>query len=337
MSAQADAPLAITWSIGPPMPQYRKGGVAGAVDGHVIYAGGMQNPWCEPDDVLAYDPESRTWEFITPMPANPSYTSGASTGDGLYVLGGRNADGRCFRLTHEGGKWVWTELPTLQQPRVVAAVGVVGDLLIAAGGGWGMKLGGFDSTPVSIVEALDLNEVDAGWQTLPHYPSFRRSGAMAAACGGKFYMFGGYRRLEAGVEADDGFVGKDREGYFAEAFCYAPPAAQWSGLSDLPHIGSGGCAVSYADRYVIIMGTAGQNQTTFMFEGRQIGGYSDEVIVYDTVTDQYSILEERIPAGLNDVKACIIGDTIYCVGGESVDPQTSNTVNLLQIGRITMR
>lgn len=334
MAARAEVPFRITWSLGPPMPQYRKGGIAGVVDGHVIYAGGMQNPWREPDDVLAYDPQTRRWEFITPMPANPSYTSGTSAGDVLYVLGGRNADGRCFRLTHEGGQWVWTELPSLNQPRVGAVVAVVGDLLIAASGGWGMKLGGFDSTPVSTVEALDLTNVEASWQTLPHYPGFRRSGAMGAVCGGKFHMFGGYRRLERGVQADDGFVGVEREGNFADAFCYDPATEAWEKIPDMPHALEGGFPVPYADRYIIMLGGAGYITTKFTFDGEEIGGYSDEVLVYDTATGGYSTLEDRMPAGLNDIKACIIGDTIYAIGGESSDPRTSNTVNLLQIGRV---
>lgn len=335
VNAHAEGPIKVSWSLGPAMPQYRKGGVAGVVGGHVIYAGGMQAPWREPDDVLAYDPESKTWEFITPMPANPSYTSGTSANGALYVLGGRNADGRCFRLTREDGRWVWTELPRLQQPRVVAAVAVVGDLLVAAGGGWGMKLGGFDATPVSAVEALDLANIEAGWQTLPHYPGFRRAGAMGAVCGGKFYMFGGYRRLERGVTAEDGFVGADRDSpRFTDTLRYDPAAGAWERLVELPFGLSGGCAVTYADRYVIIMGGSGHGQTTFTFEGEQIGGYNDQVLVYDTAADRYFVLDERMPAGLNDVKAAIIGDTIYVVGGESVDPRHSNTVNLLQIGKI---
>jgi len=336
VSAHAETPIRISWSLGPLMPQYRKGGVAGGVGGYVIYAGGMQDPWREPDDVLAYDPESKTWEFIAPMPTNPSYTSGTCSGDALYVLGGRNADGRCFRLTRQDERWVWTELPRLQQPRVGAAV-AAGDLLIAAGGGWGMKLGGFDATAVSIVEALDLKQIEAGWKTIPHYPGFRRAGAMGAACGGKFYMFGGYRRLERGVTAEDGFVGADRDSpRFTDALRYDPASGAWQRLADLPFGLSCGCAVTYADRYVIIMGGAGHGQTTFTFEGEKIGGYNDKVLVYDTATDRYFILDEPMPAGLNDVKAAIIGDTIYVVGGESVDPRHSNTVNLLQIGKIEM-
>jgi N-acetylneuraminic acid mutarotase len=339
LAMYADVPFRVTWSLGAPMPQYRKGGVAGAVDGQLIYAAGMQHPWREPDDVLAYDPAAGTWEFITPMPASPSYTSGTSTGEALYVLGGRNADGRCFRLRREDGQWVWTELPSLSQPRVVAAVAVVGDLLIAAGGGWGMKYGAFDPTPVTIVEGLNLTQPDLGWRTLPHYPGIDRPGAFGACAGGRFYVFGGYRCMQDGMTAPDGFVATHLCPRLADAYCFDPATAIWRRIADLPLALSGGAAVTYQDRYIILLG--GSHMSTaaceFRFEGEVISGYNDRVYVYDTLADQYTQLEDRMPAGLNDIKACIIGDTIYAAGGESIDKRTSNTVNLLQIGRVEER
>jgi len=267
------------------------------------------------------------------------YTCGTSTGDALYVLGGRNAGGRCFRLDRPGAEWRWTELPPLRQPRVFAAVAVVSHWLIAAGGGFGMKYGAFDPSPVSTVEALDLAAPTQGWQELPHYPGIDRPSPMGAACAGRLYMFGGHRSMEQGMTAPDGYLATHLCPRLGDAFSYDPETARWSRLSHMPVALCGGAAVTVSDRHVLLLG--GSHMSTraceFPFEGQTIGGYGNRVFLYDTKSDTYSLLPETMPAGLNDIRACPVGDTIYCAGGESIDPRTSNTVNLLQVGRITRR
>lgn len=339
MSAHADVPFRIAWSLGPPMPQYRKGGVLGVVDGYVVYAGGMQHPWREPEESLVYDPGTQAWEATAPLPIGPSYSGGVSDGKVLYVLGGRKAGSRCFRLTREAGRWYWTELPALTQPRVLAANALVGGWWIAAGGGWGMRFGAFDPTPVTVVEGLDLTHPDRGWQQLPHYPGFDRPAAMGASCAGRFYMFGGHRSMEQGMTAPDGYQANHLCPRLADAYSYDPVQQSWKRLADLPTALCGGAAVAYRDRYIILLGGSHMSVRAceFPFEGETIGGYNAQVFVYDTVTDSYTLLAEPLPAGVNDLRLCRIGDTLYCAGGESIDKRTSNTVNLLQIGHIEPR
>ncbi len=338
MPVYAEPPVRLTWSLGPAMPQYRKGGVLGTVSGKVIYAGGMQNPWREPEESLAFDPKTGAWSATAPLPIGPSYTSGTSTGHALYVVSGRNAEGRCFRLTGDGAQWTWTELPRLRQPRVFAAVAVVGDWLIAAGGGWGMMYGAFDPTPVSTVEGLDLAQTDRGWQELPHYPGIDRPGAFGAACAGKLYMFGGYRCMQDGMQAPDGFIARNLYPRLADAYSYDPATRQWTRLADLPTELSGGSAVTIADRYIVLLGGSHMSAeaSRFSFEGETVGGYNDRVYVYDTRDDTYHVLADPLPAGVNDIRACVLGDSIYAAGGESIDKRTSNTVNLLQVARVTL-
>ena len=67
---------------------------------------------------------------------------------------------------------------------------------------------------------------------------------------------------------------------------------------------------------------------------RIIGAYSDLVLAYDTETDSYQVLQDRMPLGLNDLRCAIAGRTIYAVGGETVDPALSNTINTVMIGTI---
>jgi N-acetylneuraminic acid mutarotase len=107
---------------------------------------------------------------------------------------------------------------------------------------------------------------------------------------------------------------------------------------------SGHQVVVYDDRYLIILGGVvrfsflGQELTYQISKvdkrGVLVGEYSDLVWVYDTQTDSYELIHERMPHGVNDIRACIRDNIIYAVGGENVDVTTSNTTNAFMIGEI---
>jgi len=64
--------------------------------------------------------------------------------------------------------------------------------------------------------------------------------------------------------------------------------------------------------------------------------YSPFVLVYDTATDRWRRLPSVLPMPTNDIRLVIMGDALYALGGENVEPATSNTTDWLRIGEIQL-
>jgi N-acetylneuraminic acid mutarotase len=185
---------------------------------------------------------------------------------------------------------------------------------------------------------LDLNNPKSGWQELGELPFSPRVGCSAVEVGGCFYLLGGYN-----CWVDEQNVRRFER--FDEVFQYDFSTGCWTEISPLPVKLSGHQAVAYADRYIIVIGGAPrfslfdqellyQSVKVDSKRGVLIGEYSDLVWVYDTHTESYDLLPDRMPHGLNDLRACIRENTIYVGGGENVDVTTSNTTNAFMIGKI---
>lgn len=339
--------LKIEWSEGRWFPTLIKGGAMGVVSGVPVYVAGVSHPWRETELCWRFDFEQRDWLPVEPLPLGRCYTSGTTVGDGLIVVGGRKSTLKgpvslddAWLLNQIGDDWEWTELPKLTQRRADGAVAAVGNLVVCAGGGeWERKHGGaFSANNVTIAEALNLDNLQAGWINLGEPPFSPRVGCAAAAVGGCLYLFGGYNCWldEHG----------DRHFEYSNQVCrYDCSAGRWAEMAAMPVKLSGHQAVAFADRYVILMGGVvrfsllGQElcyQTTKVDSkrGLLLGEYSDLVWVYDTQTGSYDLLPGRTPHGHNDLRACIKGNTIYVVGGENSDVTTSNTTNAFMIGEI---
>ncbi len=339
--------MKIEWSEGRWFPTLIKGGAMGIVDGKVVYAAGVSHPWRESELSWYYDHERGDWFPAEPLKLGRCYTSGTTALDGLLLVGGRKSMSGgpvslkdAWWLRCENGVWEWTELPSLHQGRSVCALAVVGDMAVCVGGGEWERVysGAFTANNITIAETLNLKNLGAGWIDLGK-PSFSpRIGCAAAAVGGSFYLFGGYNC----------WVDENKTRHFEhydQAFRYDCANKRWTELSPMPVKLSGHQALSYADRYIILVGgnfrfsLLGQDllyQTTKVDPERKvlIGEYSDLVWVYDTQADSYDLLPERIPHGHNDVRACIRNNTIYVVGGENCDVTTSNTTNSFIVGKI---
>ena len=80
----------IQWSLGPNFPVLRKGGAFGLIDGKVISASGMEQPWCEAKTAFSLDVVRPTeWVSLPDAPTGRCYVHGVALGDALYVVGGR--------------------------------------------------------------------------------------------------------------------------------------------------------------------------------------------------------------------------------------------------------
>ena len=98
---------------------------------------------------------------------------------------------------------------------------------------------------------------------------------------------------------------------------------------------------AYLDRYVIVFGGA-SDTTSYSPELRSLlkkdryykNYYTPFILVYDTELDTWFRLPGRLPMPTNDIRVAIMGKKVYLLGGENIDPATSNTTPLSRIGQI---
>ena len=341
--------MQITWKLGKEFPVMIKGGAMGLVDGAPVYAGGMTYPWRETEQAWYWDGDCDEWLPVEPsLPLGRCYTQGVSLGDGLLVLGGRKSTPQerislndAWWLRRQDGVFSWARLPDMHKGRAIASAGVAGERVLAFGGGeWETSQGGaFVTRHLDNYEVLDLGDLEAGWRDLGPLPFTSLVGSATASVDGMVYAFGGY---ECWTEE-----GKRRVEQGASAWRYEFSTDTWTRLADCPVKASGWCAAAHQKSIVLLGGAfshdlGGSASMCHTFHTlhpdtsrqRLIGGYSDLVLVYDIETDTYGPLEDRMPIGLNDLHCTIQEGTIYAVGGETVDPALSNTINSVMVGEI---
>ena len=342
----------ITWQLARGMPAFNKGGAMGIVDGAPVYAAGCTFPWRETEQGWYWDQARGDWFPVEPaLVLGRGYTHGITLHDGLLVLGGRKStpEGRLslrdgWWLRRRNGQFTWTPLPEMNYPRAIPTIGVADNKVLALGGGeWERSVGGaFATRHLTHYELLDLDNLAAGWQVMGALPFPSQVGSAFASVGNSLYLFGGY---ECWTDAN---VRQLHRGSTAWSYDFARNT--WSQLADFPCAATGWCAVPFQQQIVLLggalhfqaQGAAAITNTFHTLESgtsrqRLIGAYSDQVFVYDITENRYYSLVERMPIGLNDLRATIFGNTIYAAGGETVDPAFSNCSNAFMIGTIEGR
>ena len=325
----------ITWQLGPNCPEFRKGGCLTILEGKLISAFGMRQPWGEMATVYSYDPESDWWSREPAGPVGQTYVQGTECGRFFYTIGGRSAKHGgahqlCFRLESRQGRHIWTSIPALNQRRAWAVGATLGTKIYVFGG----ALGGHGPS-LSSVEMWDTNQQETPWKKIRDIPGASRGWAGAAGINGKLYLIGGghFFPPEAGKSTD-----RER---LRDVWELDPATQQWRSRRPLPYRLSGMDCCVFGDRYLIVVGGCPDWQafTPQMQEQRKQDRfhqsyYSPFVLVYDTATDQWQRLPSMLPVPTNDIRVAIDGQTLYALGGENVEPANSNTVPWLRIGRI---
>jgi len=322
----------ITWELGPNLPEHRKGGCAASLAGKVVSAFGMRYPWGEMATTYVFDPAAGWWSRGPAGPVGQCYVQGTECGEAFYSIGGRKGSVRkeCYRLTAKGSAYEWSEAPPLNDARGWApSVAVDGTLYVFGGakGGHGPTLGS--------VEALDTTDHAARWRTIATIPGPSRGWLGAATAGGKIYVFGGSHFFEPKPEN-----GPDRL-RLDEVLQFDPATGEWREMNPLPYRLSGMDSCVYRDRYIIVVGGAPEVED-FSPELRAIyekteryeSYYCPFVLVYDVVADSWRVLPSVLPMPTNDVRAVLLEGKLYVLGGENVEPATSNTTAWLRIGTI---
>ena len=220
------------WREEPSLPGAVDEGRAVALDGRIYIAGGTAKllEYGRPSKIrgvreevraeslstmLAFDPESGTYERMASMPERLNHHVMVVHDGRIYVAGGSGdllfgADPRRELFEYDPATDRWTELPGMPTARLATAAGVIGDRMYVAGG---MSANGRLS---DALEAFDFRTGE--WERLAPIPTPREHVA-AAVLDGHLYVMGG-RTLET-----DSLDVVER---------YDPATDSWERLAPLP-------------------------------------------------------------------------------------------------------
>jgi len=283
--------LASPWKEGPSLTFDRDEPRAATIGGKVYLAGGATG--IEPvenghpmviasDRLTRFDPRTGLYEELAPLPKALNHIGLAAYRGDLYVLSGygrrldANTSKRFYRYDPQTDRW--SRMPDMPAPRAAAAVGVIGDRLLVAGGA------------VNSVAQDDAFAFDFGtrrWSRLPEMPS-RREHVGGAVAGGKLYVLGG--------RTPDSFA-------TAVAERYDPRTQRWERLAPLP-VPSGGLeAVAWNGRPIAVGG--GDDEA---------GTVTGAVQELDPASGKWTRLPDlRTPRHGHGV--ALVGDELWVFGG----------------------
>lgn len=275
-----------------PEPLGVAGPFAGVSDGALILAGGAHFPtspfeggtkrWV--DRVWALDEPGGEWREAGVLPRPLGYGVSVTTPDGMIWAGGSDADRHyadVWRVRLAGGRVAFESLPPLPAACANAAGAVLAGVLYIAGG---------QSAPgateaLHTFWALDLANVERGWQELEPWPGPPRILPVVAAQDGALYLFSGAELLaDANGAATRRFL---QDGY---RFL---PGEGWKALTGPPRPTAAAPSLAWGPAHIFIFG--GDDGSKFARNaelGDRHPGFSHTVWAYHTITDAWARLGE---------------------------------------------
>jgi N-acetylneuraminic acid mutarotase len=182
---------------------------------------------------------------------------------------------------------------------------------------------------------LDTAAERPDWLKVTDIPGDSRGWCGAASLGGRLYVLGGSHFFSPRPKS-----GADRK-RTNEVWQLDPETYQWTRRQPLPVRLSGFDCCTFADRYIVVVGGAHEaaDLTPEMRAAQQkdplhASYYCPFVFLYDAHHDKWKHLPSLMPKPTNDIRAVVHRGRIYALGGENVDPATSNTTRWFRIGRI---
>lgn len=283
--------LASPWVVGPNLAEPRDEPRAIAIGGKAYLIGGTTGVERLPDErhrldasdqLTRFDPRSRRYEELAPMPQALNHVGVAAYRGDLYVAGGYgelvDADTRRTFYRYDPQTDRWTRLPDLPEPRAAGAVGILNNRLIYAGGAR-------DSVAQSDVFAYDFR--DDRWSRLASMHS-RREHVGEAIDEGKLYVLGGRGRVSLALDT---------------AERYDPQTGKWERLPPMP-VPSGGLSAVEVDGKVMAVGGGNDGAET-------VTGAVQE---YNPKSDEWTRLPD-LHTPRHGHGATIVGERIWVFGG----------------------
>ncbi len=326
-------------------------GVAGAFVGiHnnvLLVAGGANFPNKMPweggskvfhNNILVFGQSQGNLKAITSstrLPRALAYGASVSTPRGIVCVGGEDAKGsqsNAFLL-----KWNVQKrqvelqaLPILPLPLSNGLIATKNDKIYVAGGESAGKT-------VAVFLSLDLNHLEKGWQHLPDVPllvSHAAGGIQSNGKGDSFFLLGGRRKNPGGIST-----------FYSDCLAFDLTKNKWKRLSPIKANGqivglSAATGVAVGTTYLLVI--SGDNGQTFSRVERlnkmideakserekqtlqaqkatllsNHPGFVKDVLLYNTLTDQWHVLDKIPSAGQVTTTAVKWGNEVYIPSGE---------------------
>ena len=189
----AYTPATGTWQALPPAPltaRYASGAWTGT---EVIIAGGY-SPQADPvwphADAAAYNPATRTWRKLKPMPEARSDATAVWDGTEVLFIGGRRAGASALSadgVAFNPATGHWRRVPAMELARAQFAVAWTGRQLLVWGGLTGDGRTGWKVPPHGVAYDPAANR----WSAIPMSPLRGRGSPTAAWTGNQMIVWGG--------------------------------------------------------------------------------------------------------------------------------------------------
>jgi len=213
-------------------------------DGKLYLAGGYLDGENPTGNFWEYDPASREWTKLAPLPRPTAGGATVAIGDKLYVAGGAPQTFNVGSVApypelqiYDFGSGEWSLGPDMPSPRHhVGAATLGGDLYVAGGRG---------EQDHSLATFERYDPAGEEWETLPELPLGVASPALVAA-DGKLVVVGG----------EDQDQWEDGKGWVtSSAWEFDPRSERWSRLPNMKYERRGGGIAAVGDRVYAIGGS----------------------------------------------------------------------------------
>ncbi len=227
-------PDADSWTKTTSLPEGRHHAGIAALDGALYVIGGftksMFSVWKPVSTVYWYNPFSKKWKAMAPMPTARGALGVTTYAGELYAIGGYDGETNPNVVeVFDPKSNSWRTVASLPTPRDHLAVVTVGDRLYAIGGRPNLDY----RRNMSTVEMYDPRTNE--WQTQADLPT-ARSGITAGVLGGQIYVLGG----------------ESASGTFSTNEVYIPGEDRWISMAEMPTARHGlGSAVIDERLYVL--------------------------------------------------------------------------------------
>ena len=321
----------VDWSWGPVAPLARTSRATAAVGDSIVTVVGTF--WKSADDgtqtkiwtnaVYALDVKELNWQALPDLPKPAGYAFAAGVGNKLYVVGGtgeKQGNTEVFILDTSSADPKWTSGPSLPRPRWGHEGGVIDGVIYIAGGLEGEPPTG-NGRAAGDVLALDTRDTSRGWGHIADFPDTETRWQVGTVCSGRLYAFGGIE-----ITPDGELIPR------REAFCLDLSSGQWQQIAPLPMAtGAGACIAIDSRRVLIAGGLALAVPPSKSPDGKPRWFFTTTCLLYDTEQDTYQPLTP-LHEGIAHSGLVLVGDTLYCLGGEQTARKTRS--DLVQIGKL---
>ena len=270
---------------------------AAVLNGRIWLIGGLTGPFQATKEVQVYDPTVRTWGTGPALPVALNHAMVVPYRGTLWVIGGFEsrpgvptavASPKVFMYNQAKNDWI--DGPSLHHARGAAAVAVVGNKIVVAGGRTGDP--GKDVLPTEVYNGTS-------WQDAIPIPT--PGDHLAAASDGTYLYVVGGEKLSSSFA-------------LAAVQRFDPASGHWTQLPSMPAAATNVGAAVVGGQLITI-------------GGETFSGVLNTVRALNLTTDKWSSLPP-LPRARHGMGVAVINSTIYVIGGAGQTGHNDSTKNV---------